>query len=87
MNLQEELAKNMEEFYAKEQNVIPTPYYGVTSQLYDQSQEQFMQQLSKAGPVNEDEQAVPSQGAYEQVRQPMFEVSDDSQRQNVKVEF
>ena len=43
MNLQEELAKNMEEFYAKEQNVIPTPYYGVTSQLYDQSQEQFMQ--------------------------------------------
>ncbi|MBR6159552.1 MAG: hypothetical protein IKQ40_04550, partial [Lachnospiraceae bacterium] len=73
MNLQEELARNMEEFYEKEKEVVVSPYYGVTSQLYDQSQEQFMQQLSKAGPVNEDEQAVPSQGAYEQVRQPMFE--------------
>ena len=53
MNLQEELAKNMEEFYAKEKNVMPTPYYGVTSQLYDPSQEQFMQQLNSAGPVQE----------------------------------
>ncbi len=53
MNLQEELAKNMEEFYAKEKSVMPTPYYGVTSQLYDQSQEQFMQQLNSAGPIKD----------------------------------
>ncbi|MBR1909527.1 MAG: hypothetical protein IJ821_02960 [Lachnospiraceae bacterium] len=69
MNLQEELARNMEEFYAKEQNVIPAPYYGVTSQLYDQSQEQFMQQLNQAGPVYEQpvsEQPVYQQPVYEQ---------------------
>jgi hypothetical protein len=73
MNLQEELAKNMEEFYAKEQNVIPTPYYGVTSQLYDQSQEQFMQQLNQAGPAYQ--QPVYEQPVYEQpvYQQPVYE--------------
>ena len=68
INLQEELAKNMEEFYAKEQSVIPTPYYGVTSQLYDQSQAQFMQQLNNAGPVPQPQPvepyAQPQQNAY-----------------------
>ena len=74
MNLQEELAKNMEEFYAKEQNVIPTPYYGVTSQLYDQSQEQFIQQLNQAGPVYQ-QPAYERQPAYEQpaYQQPVYE--------------
>ena len=74
MNLQEELAKNMEEFYAKEQNVIPTPYYGVTSQLYDQSQEQFMQQLNQAGPVYQ-QPVYEQQPAYEQpaYQQPVYE--------------
>lgn len=74
MNLQEELAKNMEEFYAKEQNVIPTPYYGVTSQLYDQSQEQFMQQLNQAGPVYQ-QPTYEQQPAYEQpaYQQPVYE--------------
>ncbi|MCR5473911.1 MAG: hypothetical protein K6F28_01770 [Lachnospiraceae bacterium] len=73
MNLQEELARNMEEFYAKENNVVVSPYYGVTSQLYDQSQEQFMQQLNQAGPVQQEVQPQAGQGAFEQVRQPMFE--------------
>ena len=74
MNLQEELAKNMEEFYAKEQNVIPTPYYGVTSQLYDQSQEQFIQQLNQAGPVYQ-QPVYEQQPAYEQpaYQQPVYE--------------
>ncbi len=61
MNLQEELAKNMEEFYAKEKNVMPTPFYGVTSELYDQSQEQFMKQLNNAGPVQEPVYAQPQE--------------------------
>ena len=64
LNLQEELAKNMEEFYAKEKSVVPSPYYGVTSQLYDQSQEQFMQQLNNAGPVSEP--------VYPQAQQPQM---------------
>ncbi|MBQ6320478.1 MAG: hypothetical protein IJI23_11930 [Lachnospiraceae bacterium] len=74
MNLQEELARNMEEFYAKEQNVIPTPYYGVTSQLYDQSQEQFIQQLNQAGPVYQ-QPVYEQQPAYEQpaYQQPVYE--------------
>ena len=80
MNLQEELAKNMEEFYSKEKNVVPTPYYGVTSQLYDQSQEQFMQQLNQAGPVQEpvyeqpvyDQQAYGQQSVY-QDQQPVYD--------------
>ena len=70
MNLQEELARNMEEFYAKEQNVMPSPYYGVTSQLYDPSQAQFMQQLEQAGPVSE---PVYQQQAYEQPQQPVYQ--------------
>ncbi len=78
INLQEELARNMEEFYAKEQNVVPTPYYGVTSQLYDQSQEQFIQQLNQAGPVYEQpvyEQPSYQQPAYEQpaYQQPVYQ--------------
>ena len=79
MNLQEELAKNMEEFYAKEKNVDPVPYYGVTSQLYDPSQEQFMQQLNQAGPVQQPvyEQPVYEQPAYEQpsYEQPAYQPS------------
>ena len=76
MNLQEELAKNMEEFYSKEKNIMPSPYYGVTSQLYDPSQEQFMKQLGQAGPVDEPVQQ-PSfdqqQPVYEQPKQPVYE--------------
>ena len=77
MNLQEELAKNMEEFYAREKNVTPSPYYGVTSQLYDQSQDQFMQQLGQAGPIPENtypqqQQAMYQQQAYEQ-QQAMYQ--------------
>ena len=69
MNLQEELARNMEEFYAKEKNVVPSPYYGVTSQLYDQSQEQFMQQLNNAGPSAEPVYPAQAQQMYQQ---PMY---------------
>ncbi len=71
MNLQEELARNMEEFYAKEQSVVPSPYYGVTSQLYDPSQQQFMEQLNQAGPTQQPLQ--PQQSAYEQPVQPVYE--------------
>ena len=70
MNLQEELARNMEEFYAKEQSVVPSPYYGVTSQLYDPSQQQFMEQLNQAGPTQPPVQPV--QPAYEQPVQPVY---------------
>lgn len=49
INLQEELAKNMEEFYASQKNDIAAPYYGTTSQLYEPSQEQFMMQINQAG--------------------------------------
>ena len=81
MNLQEELAKNMEEFYAKEQSVVPSPYYGVTSQLYDPSQQQFMEQLNQAGPqqsvqpVYQPQQPVYEQPVYEQpvYEQPVYE--------------
>ena len=73
MNLQEELAKNMEEFYSKEKAVVPTPFYGVTSQLYDQSQDQFMQQLSKAGPDREPVFAQPQQPVYEQPQSTVYE--------------
>lgn len=52
INLQEELARNMQEFYSRENgSVASSPYYGVTSQLYEQSQEQFMNQIAQAGPV------------------------------------
>ena len=70
MNLQEELAKNMEEFYAQEKTVMPTPFYGVTSQLYDQSQQQFMKQLNEAGPIPEGEQI---QQPEQQPQQPVYE--------------
>ena len=73
MNLQEELARNMEEFYAKEKNVMPSPYYGVTSQLYDQSQEQFMQQINSAGPDNAPVYEQPQQPVYEQPAQPVYQ--------------
>ncbi len=73
MNLQEELARNMEEFYAKEQSVTPSPYYGVTSQLYDQSQAQFMSQLNQAGPAQPGAYEQPQQPVYEQSQQPMYE--------------
>ena len=75
MNLQEELARNMEEFYAKEKAVVPTPYYGVTSQLYDQSQEQFIQQLNQAGPIQQ-MQPEYQQPVYEQpqqIQQPVYQ--------------
>ncbi len=72
MNLQEELAKNMEEFYASEKNVIPSPFYGVTSQLYDQSQEQFMQQLNQAGPAYQQNPYDQPQPVYGQ-SQPVYE--------------
>lgn len=48
INLQEELAKNMEELYAREKNEISAPYYGTTSQLYEPSQEEFLNQLNQA---------------------------------------
>ena len=77
MNLQEELARNMEEFYAREKNVEPAPYYGVTSQLYDPSQEQFMQQLNQAGPAQQS--VYEQQPAYEQ--QPLYQQQQVYQQQ------
>ena len=53
ISLQEELAKNMEEFYAREQEK-PAPYYGSTTQLYEPSQAQYMQQINQAGMVPAD---------------------------------
>ncbi len=73
LNLQEELAKNMEEFYAKEKSVEPAPFYGVTSQLYDQSQEQFMQQINNAGPTAEPETEQPPYPGYPQQEYPQQE--------------
>lgn len=50
INLQEELAKNMQEFYARENgNAVPSPFVNETEQLYEQSEAQFMNQLNKAG--------------------------------------
>lgn len=93
MNLQEELARNMEEFYAREKAVVPTPYYGVTSQLYDQSQEQFMQQLNQAGPMQQpmpeqmygQAQPMPQQPAYQQpaYQQPVYEQPQQMYQQPV----
>ena len=93
MNLQEELARNMEEFYAREKAVVPTPYYGVTSQLYDQSQEQFMQQLNQAGPMQQpmpeqmygQAQPMPQQPEYQQpaYQQPVYEQPQQMYQQPV----
>ena len=93
MNLQEELARNMEEFYAREKAVVPTPYYGVTSQLYDQSQEQFMQQLNQAGPMQQpmpeqmygQPQPMPQQPEYQQpaYQQPVYEQPQQMYQQPV----
>jgi len=77
ISLQEELAKNMEEFYAREKEA-PAPYYGSTMQLYEPSQEQFIQQINQAGaqvPVYEQQMPV-QQPVYEQqmpVQQPVYE--------------
>lgn len=52
INLQEELAKNMQEFYARENGTaVPSPFVKETAQLYEQSEAQFMNQLNQAGPV------------------------------------
>ena len=93
MNLQEELARNMEEFYAREKAVVPTPYYGVTSQLYDQSQEQFMQQLNQAGPMQQpmpeqmygQAQPMPQQPEYQQpaYQPPVYEQPQQMYQQPV----
>lgn len=69
ISLQEELAKNMEEFYSKEQET-PAPYYGTTTQLYEQSQQQFMNQINQAGAV---------QSAYPQ-NQPPYEAQYGQQQ-------
>ena len=49
LNLQEELAKNMEEFYSLEQPIIEAPYYGETAQLFEPSQQQYLQNLQQYG--------------------------------------
>ncbi len=77
MNLQEELARNMEEFYASEKSIAPSPYVGSTSQLYDQSQEQFMQQINQAGPEEQPEpqpqpESEPVSGPVNEDAQPMY---------------
>lgn len=58
INLQEELARNMEELYEKEKSDVAAPYYGTTSQLYEPSQEEFLSQLNQAG------QGASEQGYY-----------------------
>ena len=63
MNLQAELARNMEELYARERGEIAAPYYGATSQLYEPSQEQFMSQVNQAGSQYSDNQQY-SGGSY-----------------------
>ena len=76
ISLQEELAKNMEEFYAKEKGEAPAPYYGTTTQLYEPSQQQFMNQINQAGPIANDMLAQPSydqQMQYQQATGPMYE--------------
>ena len=65
ISLQEELAKNMEEFYAKEQDA-PAPYYGSTTQLYEPSQAQFMQQINQAGTPVDIQQPMYNQAPMQQ---------------------
>lgn len=52
ISLQEELAKNMQEFYAREGGDIAAPYYGNTVQLYEPSQQQFINQINQAGQID-----------------------------------
>lgn len=50
MNLQAELARNMQELYNKNSNIgFEAPYYGETSQLYEPSRAQYMQNLQEYG--------------------------------------
>lgn len=76
ISLQEELAKNMEEFYAKEKDEAPAPYYGSTTQLYEPSQQQFMDRINQAGPLANEQPVQPMYEQpmqYEQPVQPVYE--------------
>ena len=67
INLQEELAKNMQEFYSKENGeILQSPYFATASQLYEPSEDQFMSRIAQAGPV---EQSV-SEPVQEPMQQP-----------------
>ena len=69
INLQEELARNMEEFYMKDKEEVAAPYYGSTSQLYEPSQAQFMQQINQAGAAASDDMGAYAQQGYGQNQQ------------------
>jgi len=49
INLQEELARNMQEIYDRSNPSMVANYYGNTSSLYEPSQQEYMQNLENAG--------------------------------------
>ena len=76
INLQEELAKNMQEFYARENgNAVPSPFVKATEQLYEQSDAQFKNQLNKAGqPIQMQQPTQPQEPVQPTVTQmPTYE--------------
>lgn len=87
MNLQEELAKNMEEFYASQNEVMPAPYYGSTRELYEPSQQQFMNQINQAGSAPGVQQsAQPSYEAQMQAQQAYYQQAYYQQQQSQPIQ-
>ena len=76
INLQEELARNMEEFYSREKEEVGAPYYGSTAQLYEPSQEQFLNQINQAGPV-----VMPTGDIPQQYGQPVYQYTGEMPQQ------
>ena len=64
INLQEELARNMQEVYGRDAK-LPDGYYGNTAALYEPSQREYMQQLNDAGALNEDNSGYGPDMQYE----------------------
>ena len=80
INLQEELARNMQEFYARENgDAEKSPYVGTTSELYEKSEEQFMNQLNQAGPMQPENEQMSSQEIAEQPEDRSYYSSESAQ--------
>ena len=90
LNLQEELARNMQEVYSKESAGTAAPYYGETANLYEPSQEQYLQQLAQAEQAQNqmyDNAAYISDARYEVPSEPKQDIpmAKDSFVQDVPV--
>lgn len=58
INLQEELARNMQELYERGNVQLDANYYGETAPLYELSQQEYMQRLEQAGAIEEEPEAA-----------------------------